>query len=30
MFQNVDPKSLDLNPFSAIGSQWMLITAGTA
>ena len=29
MFQNVDPKSLTLNPFSAIGDQWMLITAGT-
>ena len=29
MFQKVDPKSLDLNPFSAIGDQWMLITAGT-
>lgn len=30
MFQKVDPKTLDLNPFAAIGSQWMLITAGTA
>lgn len=30
MFQKVDPKSLDLNVFSAIGDQWMLITAGTA
>lgn len=29
MFQKVDPKTLDLNPFSAIGDQWMLITAGT-
>jgi len=29
MFQKVDPKSLDFNPFSAIGDQWMLITAGT-
>ena len=29
MFQTVDPKSLNLNPFFAIGSQWMLITAGT-
>lgn len=29
MFQNVDPKALDLNPFAAIGDQWMLITAGT-
>ena len=30
MFQKVDPKALKFNPFSAIGSQWMLITAGTA
>ena len=30
MFRNIDPKALDLNPFAAIGSQWMLITAGTA
>jgi flavin reductase (DIM6/NTAB) family NADH-FMN oxidoreductase RutF len=29
MFQKVDPKTLDLNVFSAIGDQWMLITAGT-
>ena len=29
MFQKVDPKTLDLNPFAAIGDQWMLITAGT-
>lgn len=29
MFQKVDPKSLNLNVFSAIGDQWMLITAGT-
>ena len=29
MFQTVDPKTLDLNPFAAIGQQWMLITAGT-
>ena len=29
MFQKVDPKTLNLNPFAAIGSQWMLITAGT-
>lgn len=29
MFQKVDPKALDLNPFSAIGERWMLITAGT-
>ena len=30
MFQKVDPKTLNLNPFAAIGDQWMLITAGTA
>lgn len=30
MFQKVDPKSLDFNVFSAIGDQWMLITAGTS
>lgn len=30
MFKQVDPKALDLNVFSAIGDQWMLITAGTA
>ena len=30
MFQKVDPKSLDLNVFSAIGDQWMLVTAGDA
>jgi len=29
MFQKVDPKNLTFNPFSAIGDQWMLITAGT-
>ena len=29
MFKKVDPKSLDLNVFSAIDDQWMLITAGT-
>ena len=28
MFQKVDPKTLDLNVFSAIGDRWMLITAG--
>ena len=28
MFQKVDPKTLNLNPFAAIGNQWMLITAG--
>ena len=30
MFKKTDPKSLDLNVFSAIGDRWMLITAGTA
>ena len=30
MFQSIEPKALDLNVFSAIGDQWMLITAGTA
>lgn len=30
MFKKVDPKSLDLNVFSAIDDDWMLITAGTA
>lgn len=29
MFQRIDPKELDINPFSAIGEQWMLVTAGT-
>lgn len=29
MFQKIDPKSLTKNPFSLIGDQWMLITAGT-
>ena len=29
MFKSVDPKALDLNPFAAIGDQWMLVTAGT-
>ena len=29
MFKKVDPKTLDLNPFAAIGDQWMLVTAGT-
>lgn len=27
-FSKVEPKELDLNPFKAIGDQWMLITAG--
>ena len=30
MLQRIDPKALDKNVFSAIGEQWMLITAGTA
>lgn len=30
MFKQVDPKTLDLNVFSAVDDQWMLITAGTA
>lgn len=30
MFKQVDPKALDLNVFSAVDDQWMLITAGTA
>lgn len=29
MFQNVDVKKLELNPFAAVGDEWMLITAGT-
>lgn len=29
MFERVDPRSLDMKPFAAIGDQWMLITAGT-
>ena len=28
--RKIDPKALDKNVFSAIGDQWMLITAGTA
>ena len=28
--RKIDPKTLDKNVFSAIGDQWMLITAGTA
>lgn len=27
--RSIDPKQLDKNVFSAIGDQWMLITAGT-
>ena len=30
MLTKVDPTTLTFNPFHAIGSQWMLITAGTA
>ncbi len=30
MFNVVDPKKLDFNPFSEIGERWMLITAGDA
>lgn len=29
MFQRIDPKEMAVNPFQAIGEQWMLITAGT-
>ncbi len=29
MFHQIDPKSLDFNPFKAIGRQWMLVTAGS-
>ncbi len=29
MFKKTDPKTLNFNVFSAIGDQWMLITAGT-
>lgn len=29
MLKKVDPKSLVMNPFETIGSQWMLVTAGT-
>ena len=28
MFHNIDPKEIQENVFSAIGSRWMLITAG--
>ena len=30
MLKRVEPKELVMNPFAAIGDQWMLITAGTA
>lgn len=26
--KKVDVKSLDINPFTAIGDDWMLVTAG--
>jgi flavin reductase (DIM6/NTAB) family NADH-FMN oxidoreductase RutF len=29
MLQKIDPKTLTMNPFTLIGDQWMLITAGT-
>jgi len=29
MFRSVNVKELDLNPFTAIGEEWMLVTAGT-
>ena len=29
MFKPIDPKMLEQNVFSAIGDQWMLVTAGT-
>ena len=28
--KEVDVKSLDINPFTAIGDDWMLVTAGDA
>ena len=28
MLTKIDPKALTFNPFQAIGSQWMLVTAG--
>ena len=30
MFKAIDPTELTQNPFSLIGEQWMLVTAGTA
>ncbi len=30
MLQKIDPRSLAENPFSLIGDDWMLVTAGTA
>ena len=29
MLRNIDPKQITKNPFSMIGDQWMLITAGS-
>ena len=29
MFNEIKPQDMDLNPFKAIGSEWMLITAGS-
>jgi len=29
MFRSVNVKDLNLNPFAAIGEEWMLVTAGT-
>lgn len=29
MLTKIDPKSIVTNPFQAIGTQWMLVTAGT-
>ncbi|MGN0453369.1 MAG: flavin reductase [Ruminococcus sp.] len=28
-FKEISPKELDVNPFTKIGKEWMLITAGT-
>ena len=28
--KEVDVRSLDINPFTAIGDDWMLVTAGDA
>lgn len=27
-FQSIDPNNFEINPFTSIGSQWMLLTAG--
>lgn len=29
-FRAIEPKDLNVNPFTMIGSEWMLITAGTS